>query len=428
MHLIDLLSPDKKRIFEAVKKNSEELLDCSPKFKFFTLHGKIHIENMIGLADSLIEGGLNLTSEDAFLLSIAICVHDLGMIIPLKDVPYTEILKGRQQVSDTASIENLVREYHHELINSYMAKNFGFLTSLGISPSDCGLIEEIAKSHRKTNLSSQRGCVKYLGALLRVLDEFDIGSTRAPIGVFRQNYEDMDGNSCWHWFKHNIVDTWRVGHNVNFITKDIGKIIQFKLIVRPSKTESIPYWLKQISRPMLKVLKDEGAASIIKEKWNIIISLAYDFDSSKAVTLGKDWELIETKSLSHGRKVILVVDDEVRKMEDLFIPLMNNFYVLFSPNARDALTKISATKVDLAIIDLQVGSGDLWGAEETHNYKQTGKKLCEEINLKYTETKVGILSGTRHDVNLEGLRLEFFFKKPVDPEKFEEEVNAILEC
>jgi hypothetical protein len=41
---------------------------------------------------------------------------------------------------------------------------------------------------------------------------------------------------------------------------------------------------------------------------------------------------------------------------------------------------------------------------------------------------VGILSGTRHDVDIEELNLEFFLKKPVDPEKFEERIYAVLEC
>jgi len=135
---------------------------------------------------------------------------------------------------------------------------------------------------------------------------------------------------------------------------------------------------------------------------------------------------IESISLSHGRKIILLADDEVRKMEDLMLPLMTKYYVIFSPNTTDALTKLAATKIDLAIVDMQIGSST-WSPEETDNYKATGVKLCKEIKASFPDTRIGILTGTRHELNgLEDLDLSFFLKKPVDPEEFERKVIDVL--
>ena len=148
---------------------------------------------------------------------------------------------------------------------------------------------------------------------------------------------------------------------------------------------------------------------------------------SKANPLGSEWEKIEKKALSHGRKVILLIDDEVRKMKDLLVPLMNDFHIIFAPHARDALTKVAATKIDLAIVDMQIGSGGLWNAEETENFKATGKKLCEEIRKISPETKVGILTGTRYNLDsCENLPLKFLIRKPVDPKRFEGIIYEIL--
>ena len=78
-------------------------------------------------------------------------------------------------------------------------------------------------------------------------------------------------------------------------------------------------------------------------------------------------------------------------------------------------------------MDMQIGSGDLWNAEETENFKATGKKLCEEIRKISPETNVGILTGTRYNLDsCENLSLKFLIRKPVDPKRFEEIIYEIL--
>lgn len=426
MGLIEILNEKQKRVVAAVKEHAETLLDHTPNFKYFTLHGSSHIENMFNMADTLINNGISLNQDEAFLLSLSICIHDLGMVVPLSQLSFVDVFSGKNQIADPASLELFIRQNHHELIDKYMEDNFIFLTNLGVSPSDCAVINEIGRGHRKIPLSLQYGTAKNLGALLRVIDEFDIGPERAPIAVLRQNYKDMDGTSCWHWFKHNIVEHWRIGDNVVYSIEDGIKNITFKLIVHPPHNKSIPYWSRQIARPINKTLIDDGAADIIFEKWKIRIKFDNKNSLSKSMWLGQDWDSIEEKALSHGRKVILLIDDEVRKMEDLFIPLMERFHIEYSPNARDAFIKLEASKIDLAVVDLQVSSGEIWSADETEQFKSTGKNICKEILLKYPKTKIGILTGSRYEVDVKELPLVFFLRKPVDPEKFEEKIYEVL--
>jgi len=425
--LVELLSPTNKINFLAIKKEAERLLDYSPRFKYFTLHGKAHIESMLKIADMLIEFGINLSEDEAYLFGLAICIHDLGMVIPLKETDYKKIFEGTTQLPDPAYIENYIRNAHHELIDNYVETHFDFFSSLGISPNEIGLLKEISKNHRKMPLHTQTGLIKELGGLLRVIDELDIGSDRAPSSVLRNTYREMDGTSCWHWFKHNIVDTWRKGHNVHKIQNGQGSSLTFQLIVRSPLERNIPYWLHQIKKPINKVLSGENVAQIILEHWKIKIKIEEMSDLSKPNYLGSEWEKIEQKALSHSRGVILLIDDEVRKMEDLFTNLMKDFHIIYSPNAKDALEKINEINVDLAIVDMQIGSGKLWTSQETGDYKLTGKKLCEEIITKSPKTKIGILTGTRYDLDpCRDLPLIFLLKKPIDPEDFERRIFNVF--
>ena len=269
--------------------------------------------------------------------------------------------------------------------------------------------------------------MKSVGALLRIIDELDLYPSRAPAAVLLENYQDMDATSCWHWYKHNICDGWMHNHKVGFEVGGMPKVT-FRIAVHPTKAESIPYWLNQIRRPIHKALYDDGASRIVRDRWGIDITVETAPSLSSPVRLGDALALVEQKALSAGRKVILVIDDEVRKMEDLFLPLMQDFHVVFAPNAKDGLDKLGAAHVDLAIVDLQVGSGFTWSPEETANFKMTGVRLCSEIQNRFRNTKVGILTGSRHDLTeaKKIANLAFFMKKPVDPDLFEKEVSRVL--
>lgn len=425
--LYDRLNGDQKNIANIIEAHCAKLLDNNPKFKFFSLHGSTHIKNLIKIADLLIEGGLNITNEESYYLYLSICLHDIGMVTALSSLDHKSIFMGQPQAFDVSNAEKYIRDHHHNLIDKYLDDNFKFISGLNISPSDISIIKNICKAHRKIDLKSENGHTKYIGALLRAIDELDIGPDRAPIGFFMNNYKDMDSTSCWHWFKHAITDRWMYHHNVMYTTVNNSNKVIFKIAVHPSSKSSISYWLRQIQRPIFKVLYDDKASEYIKDRWRVTIDTELGYTISDIGINSEEWRTIEQISLSSGKKIILVIDDEVRKMEDLFVPLLDNYHVMYAPNTKDALTRLEATKIDIAIVDMQISSSGLWPNENTQFCKTTGINICSEIAKKYPHTKIGVLTGTKHDIGaLSSLNLAFLLKKPVDPAKFEQEVHNAL--
>jgi len=426
--LIKVLDDKQNAILLALRDHASKLLDFTPRFKYLTLHGIEHINNMFKLTDMLLNFGLSLSEQELFLLGCSICVHDLGMVIPINKLEESSIFNGKPQPAEPANIEMQIRSNHHELIKEYVDEHYDFLLSSGLSTTQCSYVQDISRNHRKTDLDTSVGIPRYIGALLRVIDELDIYSSRAPIAVLFDHYQEMDSTSCWHWLKHNICEDWNVDHNVKLISSD-PPIILFTICVHPSKEESIPYWLTQCLRPISRVFSDERAASIIADKWGIQLRVDRSHDMSSVLSLGPKWPDIESEALSGGRKVVLVIDDEVRKMEDLFWPLMEDYHVIFSSNAKDALDKLAARNVDLVIVDLQMGSGFIWTSTETQNYKMTGFALCKEVIKLHHNAKIGILTGSRYDTNqvADLDNIVFFYRKPIDPDVFEKGVRSVLE-
>jgi hypothetical protein len=425
--VLGLLTADQRRIVDSVRRYAALAVDHAPRFKYFTLHGSAHLDAMFDIAGLLVRNGIKLSQSEAYLLALAICVHDLGMFVTLRDTDERTVFQGLPQSPDPAVTENFIREIHHELVGEYVSNEFGFLAGIGVSPPDIAMVKQIARCHRHIDLREQAGLVKPLGALLRVIDELDISPARAPANVLRLHYREMGATATWHWFKHNITDPWREHHNVVPIVEGGTGRIEFRIVVHPP-TASQQYWLNQIRRPIVKALVEEGVNSAVRERWGIQIKVEPWHQMSTPNHLGEDWTEIERVALSSGRKVILVIDDEVRKMTDLFVALMDKYHVLFSENARDALDTLAATRVDLAIVDMQVGSGKLWTAAETQEFKATGLKLIEEIRARHTGTKIGVLTGTRHELTLRTLPsdLVFFCRKPIDPEDFEKRICNVL--
>jgi len=425
--LISVLNEDSVRKIESINAQCSLLLDTMHRFKYFTLHGSEHVNNMFKILDIFLECGLELNEREAFLLACAICVHDVGMVTPLSDLDTVEVLGGYPQPPDPGRVNEYIRKMHHELIDDYVKKHFDFLVSIGLTIGECNIIKDIAKCHRKENLKEKTGYVARLGALLRVIDELDVYPSRAPISVLMRDYHDMDATSCWHWYKHSICEEWMVGHNV-FYEKNKINMIRFRVVVHPSSENSIQYWLNNITKPIRRELIDEGAAGIITENYGLKVVVEKSQDLSAAFEGAEQNHEIEQKALSAGKKVILFVDDEVRKMQDLFIDLMESYHIMFSPNAKDALQKIEVTNIDLAIIDLQIGSGFEWTSNETEDYKMTGLKLVKEIQKKYPDTKAGVLTGSKYDLSevKKNEGLVFILRKPIDPDKFTEEVSNVL--
>jgi CheY-like chemotaxis protein len=413
----------------AVKEHACRLLDHTPRFKFFTLHGRAHLDSLFGILALLRKGGIELSSDQLFILCLAICIHDLGMVIPLRDREIKEILDGRPGFPDAAALEKYVRDRHHDLVESYFQNDLNFLLSLGIKPAQLSLVRDVSRCHRKVVLDQQTGWVRSLGALLRIIDELDIGPRRAPADVLLNIKADLDPTSAWHWFKHNIVDDWLEGHTVQFVTENGRKKILFDIVVHPTRLTSVDYWVRQVRRPIFKALIDDGAQKIVTDSFGVEIDARPQPDRSAVNNLGALWQELEERALSANKKVVLVIDDEIRKLEDLFLPLMESYHIMYAVSAKDAFSKLDAVPfVDLAIVDMQIGSGFMWSEHQTQDFKATGLNICEEIRKRWPRTKIGILTGTRYVLpDVSQLNLAFFVRKPVSPQEFVARVNHVLQ-
>ena len=78
----------------AIYQDAHQRLDHSPRFKFYTLHGKKHLDSLFRILFLFVDAGLKLNQREAFLLCAAICTHDLGMVVPLRDKTFKEISQG----------------------------------------------------------------------------------------------------------------------------------------------------------------------------------------------------------------------------------------------------------------------------------------------------------------------------------------------
>lgn len=125
------LKPENARVIEAVKAKSEQLLDHTPRFRFFTLHGKQHLDSLFRILSILLEAGVTLNERELYLISLAICTHDLGMVVSLRDFDFAAIAEGRPGFSDPVGFENFVRDTHHLLIEQYFARDLTFPGWLG---------------------------------------------------------------------------------------------------------------------------------------------------------------------------------------------------------------------------------------------------------------------------------------------------------
>lgn len=421
--------PEKESsIVKAVFAKSARLLDNSPRFKLFTLHGEVHLSNLFKILEIFLDAGFKLSQRELYLISLSVCTHDLGMVVALSEKELNEISQGRGGIPDPINFENFIRDVHHKLIGHYFNNDLNFLTGLGVTIPDLGIIADIGEGHRKVLLRDRSGLPQWLGALLRVIDELDVGPGRAPADVFENIHPEMDAISKYHWFKHNITEEWDFGHNVTLQNSHKPHTLTFSIAVRPTREQSIGYWLTQVARPIQKALKDDDAQNILLEHWGIKVQIERNLDLSRASRLGGIWSTIEENVLTQGRKVILVVDDEIKKIDDTFFLLMDEYHVKCVPYPKAALQYCETVPIALAIIDLQMEGQDLWSEAETQGFSMTGFKLSDEIRRLYPKTKICILTGTRHDISEEHrASVDLLLKKPISPLDLQREIRELLE-
>lgn len=427
-NLCQRLSHTHAEILRSVWRHAMNLLDHTPRFQYYTLHGSQHHCNLFRNLEILLRGQIDLPEYELFILSVAICVHDLGMVLPMKEYNFQQVVEGRPGVLDPARFEDFVRDVHHEMVRNYVSLEFSFLANLGVQIPDLAIISDVAKAHRKVKLHDQRDIVKRLGALMRLVDELDIGPTRAPIPNFLQRQGEMDDISLFHWYKHIITESWTVDNNVHYQNFNGRKEISFSPVVHPNTSRSIPYWLTQVMRPIRKALDDEQCQKIIYEAYGVKVTVKKDQQLSSSLFLGNEWTLIEDKVLGAGRHTILVVDDEIKRIDDLFLPLMEKYYVHCVPRVKSALEQLEAKPVDLLIVDMQMTADGIWSAMETEDFRFTGMKIAEFVKDKYPATKIMGLTGIKYALPNDTAKLfECVLRKPIDPLDLLGEVNNFFQ-
>src|SRR5207249_5336750 len=134
----------------------------------------------------------------------------------------------------------------------------------------------------------------------------------------------------------------------------------FHIGVSPTEERTIPYWSSQTLSPIVRVLRDEGAGIILRERFNIEITADVQDSLCKVNRLDATWQDIERRALSSSQPIILVVDDEFSKYRDLFLPLSEKYNVISATDANDALIKVKAANPRLVIVDMQMSSGGIW--------------------------------------------------------------------
>jgi hypothetical protein len=172
-----------------------------PQFPYYTLHGIEHLEELDRLA-ILLSKKIGLEAEDQQLLRLAILFHDYAMV----DVPGEERekeLRQRLGLQPDFSFPDLVRETHQDEFEQALtrASKLSFLTGM-FSAQNLRDAAIVAKHHRKHDLDRAPRHLQGLCALMRLIDELDIGSRRAPLATYQALRSQMNLEARSHWLKH----------------------------------------------------------------------------------------------------------------------------------------------------------------------------------------------------------------------------------
>lgn len=416
-------------LLKLLKNKSDGWHEFSPRFNFFTIHGRVHTDNIFENLAILINGGIKIDNRDLFLLCAAICIHDVGMLTALNYFTLDELKKDSSDLDDPSKLENAIRIKHHNLIKSFLQQKSSFLAEIGFDLDTIQKIISIGEAHRSIKLSKLPEKIKYLGALLRLADEMDIGPSRAPISAFNSLYEDMEPLSKWNWYKHIITKQWELGNTYDYANLNGTNYIYLKPAVLPAKEESISHWLLQVCRPIEKALNDEQCREIIRRKYNVEIECKRDPNLSSVNPFYLNYLKIENDILSRGSKpIILSVDDEVDKLRDTFYFFQDRYYVHIVPHPSSALKYLRAAPVTLLIVDIQISWDATWGDDPDLDEHQAGVFFIKKVKEEFPDLKICVLTGTRHPLPqiLHGL-VDEIIRKPIDPIELLQTINAIIE-
>lgn len=172
-----------------------------PLFPHFTDHSIEHSKRIVALTSSLIEGEVNLTNDEKFILLCAIALHDVGMQV-------NRYIEDSEAPLNQADLET-IRENHHEYSHRYIVDEH---ENLGLSQklAQVEFIAKVAKNHRITDLLDVEDeyiggnlvRIKLLSAIIRLADCLDCDFNRVNIERLLQLNIEIRSKAFWYCHHH----------------------------------------------------------------------------------------------------------------------------------------------------------------------------------------------------------------------------------
>ncbi len=190
-------------------------------FPHYTLHGREHLDELDRLALLFRDAipALKAADDRFALLRLALIMHDFAMVA----VPHpSREAELHEQMGRDLTFADIVRKTHQDEIQTslteggkkeFVEKNF--------SESDPHELDDalvIAKHHRFHPLEEAPEHLRDLCALMRLIDELDIGPKRAPRPAYEALRPRMDDISKFHWLKH--LCTRRIERDATFTAEE----------------------------------------------------------------------------------------------------------------------------------------------------------------------------------------------------------------
>jgi tetratricopeptide (TPR) repeat protein len=247
-------------------------------FPYYTLHGVEHLEELDRLALLVGSAIPRLTEERLGLLRLAIVVHDFAMVDVPDEIREKEL---RRRLGDTIEFPDVVRKTHQDEIERCFTKpeRISFLMSLipGATPPLLEDVATIARHHRLHPLQQAPWHVRDLCALMRILDELDIGPRRAPFATYETLRPRMEPDAKLHWLKH--ICSRAIEPYSTFWTEERNHLRIFRVSVVVKATESTWEPLQNLVIEKLEAcLEGEGVNQVLRDMLQVELKVAPSLD------------------------------------------------------------------------------------------------------------------------------------------------------
>ncbi len=166
-------------------------------FPDFTDHSYLHSMDVLDFSNMILKDQIQLLSAAECYTYIMSCyLHDIGMGLSrndyeefVKQIDLTEYMKENPDASEPS----IIRDFHNELSGIFIRK-YNDLFDIPSEEFTFAIIQ-ISRGHRKVDLydekeypilHTEKGIIRtpFLGALIRLADEIDVGAERNPELLF----------------------------------------------------------------------------------------------------------------------------------------------------------------------------------------------------------------------------------------------------